>query len=93
MMGATIENMSVAVILPNANCDLHLSTTEFVILGSIPFLGIVLGSNLWGLLADTWGRRNVIRLTATLAFITSVISTLVTDVNIMIVFRFLVGFL
>lgn len=93
MMGATMENMSVAVILPNANCDLHFTTIEFVVFGSIPFLGIVIGSHLWGLLADTWGRRNVIRLTATVAFITSITSTLLTDIAMMIVLRFLVGFL
>lgn len=93
IIGGTIENMSVAVILPNAKCDLHLSTIEFVVFGSIPFLGIVMGSHLWGLLADTWGRRNVIRLTATLAFILSIISTLLSDIIMMIFLRFLVGFL
>lgn len=93
MVGGGIENINVAVILPNAKCDLHLSTLEFVVFGSIPFLGVVLSSHLWGLLADTWGRRNVIRLTATLAFIFSFTSTLLTNITMLILFRFLVGFL
>lgn len=91
IMGATIENISVSFILPYANCDLHLSTLEFTLFGSVPFLGVVLSSHFWGFLADTWGRRNVIRLTAILSLIISIISTLLTNIVALILFRLMVG--
>lgn len=35
LMGATIENISVSFVLPYANCDLHLTTTEQGLVSSI----------------------------------------------------------
>lgn len=93
MTGSTIENIAASFILPYANCDLNLSTVEFVLFGSITFLGIVLSSHFWGLMADTWGRRNVIHLCTICALITSLISTVLTNVVVLILFRFFVGLL
>lgn len=46
-MGATVENISISFVLPNANCDLKLTTTEQGLVSSIAFLGIVVSSHFW----------------------------------------------
>lgn len=90
-MGSSGENSSAGFILPYASCDLKLTINESALLASITFLGVVLTSHFWGFLADTWGRKNVIRLTAICAFITSFISSLLTNVVALVLFRFGVG--
>lgn len=51
IMGATIENISIAFALPYANCDLKMTTTEIGLVSSIAFLGIVVSSHFWGFMA------------------------------------------
>lgn len=48
IMGATIENISIAFVLPYANCDLNMTTTELGLVSSIAFFGIVISSHFWG---------------------------------------------
>lgn len=93
MMGAQIENISVAFMLPYANCDLNMTTTEQGLVSSIAFLGIVLSSHFWGFLADTWGRKKVIHLCAICAFISAFSSAFTINAATLILFRFIVGIL
>lgn len=92
-MGATIENISIAFVLPYANCDLNMTTTELGLVSSIAFLGIVVSSHFWGFLADTWGRKKVIRLAATCALISAFLSAFATNAPLLIVLRLIVGIL
>ena len=93
LMGATIENISIAFVLPYAKCDLQMSTTEQGLISSIAFLGIVLSAHFWGFLADTWGRKKTIRLAAICALISALLSAFAMNATIMIILRFLVGIL
>lgn len=95
MMGATIENISLAFVLPYADCDLNMTMTQLGLASSIPFLGIVISSHFWGLLADnpSFGRKKVIRLCATCALIFALLSAFSVNASSLIVLRFLVGIL
>lgn len=95
LMGATVENISIAFVLPYANCDLNMTTTEFGLVASSAFLGIVISSHLWGFFADlpSFGRQKVIRLTATGALISALLSAFSPNATVLILLRFIVGIL
>lgn len=92
-MGATIESISVAYITPYANCDLKMTTLELGLVTSIAFCGFVVSSHFWGFMADTWGRKKVIRLAATLALLFAVASAFTVSAVVLILLRFCVGIL
>lgn len=91
MLGATIENISASFILPYANCDLNLTTTELGLFSSMPFCGIVVTAYFWGFLADTIGRRRVILFASFLTFFSSFLSGFMTNTFLLILSRFFVG--
>ncbi|KAL4232718.1 hypothetical protein ACF0H5_007406 [Mactra antiquata] len=55
-----IEVLSVSFMLPSAECDLHLTSTDKGILNAIIFLGMMVGGYFWGSMADKFGRRSVL---------------------------------
>lgn len=91
LLGSSVENTNVSYILPYAKCDLELSVREQGVLTGISYFGIVFSSHLWGFLADTWGRKKVLRLAATGAFIFSFLSAFAANKYILILLRFLAG--
>lgn len=80
-------------VLPVSQCDLNLTTSEKGILASATYVGIICSSHLWGFLADTKGRRYVIRPTLLFVFILSAASSFVQNFYQFAVLRFLGGFL
>lgn len=88
-----LETLGISFVMPVSQCDLHLTTQEKGVLAAVSFLGIICSSHLWGYLADTKGRRFVIRPTLLLAFTLSVCSSFTTDFYTLAVLRFLNGFL
>lgn len=91
LLGSTIENANISYILPYAKCDLQLSIREQGLLSGISYFGIVFASHLWGFFADTWGRKNVLRVAAAGAFICSFLSAFAVNMISMILLRFLAG--
>nr|XP_021190186.2 synaptic vesicle glycoprotein 2C [Helicoverpa armigera]XP_049693332.1 synaptic vesicle glycoprotein 2C [Helicoverpa armigera] len=59
-----------------AACDLELTVFQKGILTSLPFVGILLVSYLWGYVSDTRGRRFTLVIPLLLSFILSCISSL-----------------
>ncbi|KAF9408005.1 hypothetical protein HW555_012165 [Spodoptera exigua] len=59
-----------------AACDLQLTVVQKGILTSLPFVGILLVSYLWGYVSDTKGRRFTLVIPLLLSFILSCISSL-----------------
>ncbi|KAJ8718789.1 hypothetical protein PYW07_016345 [Mythimna separata] len=59
-----------------AACDLKLTVPQKGILTSLPFVGILLVSYLWGYVSDTKGRRFTLVIPLLLSFILSCISSL-----------------
>lgn len=93
MASAFLELTSVNFILPVAQCDLNLTTSDKGILSAIGYVGVILSSHLWGFLADTRGRRATLIPSLLLAFVFTALSSLVNNFWLLVFFRFLNGFL
>ncbi|XP_017475873.1 PREDICTED: synaptic vesicle glycoprotein 2A-like, partial [Rhagoletis zephyria] len=87
-----LETLAISFVLPVSQCDLHLSIQERGILSAIGFAGIISSSHLWGFLADTTGRRNIIRPTLLLGFVVTVLSSFATNFWLMMILRYINGF-
>ncbi|XP_031628109.1 synaptic vesicle glycoprotein 2B-like [Contarinia nasturtii] len=91
ILGASIENVGISMILPYIKCDMRPTLAEMGVLSSVSFLGIVSTSFLWGLLLDTWGRKKVLCSAAFLGFAFSFPSAFATNTSLLIFLRFLAG--
>lgn len=91
LLGAVLEGINMAMALPTAKCDLNLTTSEQGFINSVTFLGIVLTSHFWGFMADTWGRRKVLRFALGSGFVFSAVSSVSVNSAMLIVTRLLVG--
>lgn len=90
---ASYETLGISFIFPIAQYDLDLSTQQKGILSGITSVGIILSSFMWGFLADSKGRKKVIVPTLFMTFVSTACSSLSTSYEILLVFRFLSGFL
>lgn len=88
-----LETVSINVILPVAQCDLDLTTQNKGLLGTVGFIGLILSSHLWGFLADTRGRKTIIVPTLFIAFGITIVSSFTKSFWLLVVLRFLNGFL
>lgn len=93
MAAFIIEMIGISFIFPVSQCDLHLSPTQKGILGAAGYFGIICSSHLWGYLADTKGRRRVIRPTLFATFVVTVAASFVHSFYFLTLLRFLTGFL
>ncbi|XP_017006672.2 synaptic vesicle glycoprotein 2B [Drosophila takahashii] len=59
-MGTVYETSTMSYILPSAECDLKLSLLDKGILNAITYAGMISSAVMWGYLADTKGRRNLL---------------------------------
>ncbi|XP_032582255.1 synaptic vesicle glycoprotein 2B [Drosophila sechellia] len=59
-MSTVYETSTMSYILPSAECDLKLSLLDKGILNAITYAGMISSAVLWGYLADTKGRRNLL---------------------------------
>lgn len=87
------ELTSVNFILPLAECDLEMSSTDKGILSAIGYVGVILSSHLWGFLADTRGRRSMLIPSLLMAFVATVLSSLANSFWLLVFLRFINGFL
>lgn len=86
-----IELTCVTFILPLAECDLDMSSTDKGILSSVGYLGVILSSHLWGFLADTKGRRSTLIPSLLIAFVITVLSSLANSFWLLVFLRFING--
>lgn len=93
MASAFFELTSVNFILPLAECDLEMSSTDKGILSSIGYVGVILSSHFWGFLADTKGRRSMLIPSLLMAFVATLLSSLANSFWLLVGFRFINGFL
>jgi MFS family permease len=90
---AFTELVSINYILPVAQCDLNLGTSDKGILSSIGNIGVILSSLLWGFLSDTKGRRKTLIVSLLVAFVASLLSSFVKSFWLLVLLRFVDGFL
>lgn len=88
-----LETVSINMILPVAQCDLQMTNQDKGLLSAVGFVGIILSSHLWGFLADTRGRKKIIVTSLFIAFSTTIISTFTQSYWLLVVLRFVNGFL
>ncbi|XP_073828252.1 synaptic vesicle glycoprotein 2B-like [Musca autumnalis] len=86
-----LESVGMSFALPVVACDLDLSYQEQGILGAICFLGIIISSHFWGLLADTMGRKRIMMPTLLMGFVVTLISSFSINFTMMVILRFLSG--
>ncbi|XP_053698156.1 synaptic vesicle glycoprotein 2B-like [Sabethes cyaneus] len=91
MLAVLNETMGISILIPAAHCDLSLSATDKGMLTGVSFAGVILTSHLWGYIADTKGRKNVIILSLALTTLCSLVSSMAGDFVTMAVLRLLVG--
>ncbi|XP_013107184.2 synaptic vesicle glycoprotein 2A [Stomoxys calcitrans] len=87
-----LETLGISFVLPVSQCDLNLTVQERGIMSAIGFAGIISSSHLWGFLADTTGRRNIIRPTLLIGFFITVLSSFSTNFWTLVILRYLNGF-
>ncbi|XP_026478597.1 synaptic vesicle glycoprotein 2C-like isoform X2 [Ctenocephalides felis] len=93
MAGVITESLGMSFVLPSADCDLNMTLNEKGLLSASAFLGLVLSAHMWGFLADTRGRKFVMRLSLSIALVCSWISSLSHQAWLLTLMRFLTGFL
>lgn len=86
-----LETVAINFILPVAQCDLKLTTSDKGVLSGIGFMGIIVSSHFWGFLADTRGRKTVIVPTLFIAFAITIVSSFVKSFRVLVLLRFLNG--
>lgn len=93
LMCVIVETLSASFIAPSAQCDLNLTVSQKGLLSSVGFLGVVASSQIWGYLADTKGRKEVVYRTLIISAMFSLMGSLVTNAWVFIFLRFCNGFL
>lgn len=85
--------LGISFVFPVAECDLSLTTQHKGVLSGITSIGIIVSSHFWGFLADQRGRKTIIVPTLVLSFLASFLSSLATNFTMLVIFRFICGFL
>ncbi|XP_065081425.1 synaptic vesicle glycoprotein 2B-like [Ochlerotatus camptorhynchus] len=91
MLAVINETMGISILIPAAHCDLNLSATDKGVLTGVSFAGIILTSHLWGYVADTKGRKNVIVVSLVITTLCSLVSSMAVNFTTIAVLRLLVG--
>lgn len=86
-----LETLGISFVLPVSQCELNWTIEEKGVLSAVGFIGIIISSHLWGFLADTMGRRKVIRPTLLMGFVFSVLSSFSNSFGVLVTFRLLNG--
>lgn len=90
-MAVITEGYGMSFVLPAAKCEFQMSTAEQGFINSVGFLGVILASHFWGFMADTWGRRKVLRIALFLTFVMSLVSSLSLNSWMLVITRFSSG--
>ncbi|XP_050540651.1 synaptic vesicle glycoprotein 2B-like isoform X2 [Daktulosphaira vitifoliae] len=87
-----ISVTSVTFILPSAQCDFEMNSTHKGLLNGASMVGMVIGSFIWGYLADSKGRRYTLIVSTMMDGIFSIVSSVVQVYPLFFFCRFMSGF-
>ncbi|XP_043289371.1 synaptic vesicle glycoprotein 2B-like isoform X2 [Venturia canescens] len=90
-MNVAFAITSVGFLLPSAACDFDMNTFDKGRLSASPIFGMLLGSCIWGCIADTKGRRTALLNCLFLQAIFECFASVVSNYWGFIVFKFLSG--
>ncbi|RNA29098.1 synaptic vesicle glyco 2B-like [Brachionus plicatilis] len=86
-----IEILCVSFVLPSAECDLNMSSTDKGYLSSITFLGMMIGGYVWGTLGDVLGRKYILISALFFNALFGILAGLSQTFEILLLCRFLSG--
>ncbi|CAH1803428.1 unnamed protein product [Owenia fusiformis] len=92
IMGDGIELYVVAFILPGAEKDLCMTSAMKGWLGSVGFAGMLVGSLVWGSIADRIGRKPSLLLSLSINAIFSLVCAFMLTFELFVMCRFICGF-
>ncbi|XP_063241737.1 synaptic vesicle glycoprotein 2C-like isoform X2 [Bacillus rossius redtenbacheri] len=92
-IGHQCDITSLSFLLPSAECDLQLSPMDKGYLTAVMFVGSMFGSFLWGFLSDAFGRHVLLLVIYLLDSIVNIIASFSQTFWMLLVFKFLAGFL
>ncbi|XP_013192864.1 synaptic vesicle glycoprotein 2B [Amyelois transitella] len=74
--GMGFEIFSVAYLVPASACELNTTSFHQGLMAATPLVGIIATSHIWGYLADTRGRKKILRYSMMLGFCAGAAATL-----------------
>ncbi|XP_035859494.1 synaptic vesicle glycoprotein 2B [Sander lucioperca] len=86
-----VEILCVSFLLPTARCDLLLSSSDMGLLTASIFLGMMVGSYMWGYLADQRGRRRVLVVSLTVNGVFGALASVAPWFWLFLLLRFISG--
>ena len=92
-MAGVLETVVVGYLLPAASRELAMTDTDKAMLGAASYVGIVLSSHTWGLIADTQGRKSALLWATLLDVAASLASSLAPNFAALLALRFCCGLL
>lgn len=84
-----IDIFGLGIIVTAATCDLGMSLEQIGVLSSMPFAGIIVMSYPWGYLSDTKGRKLVLMWAMGGSFVSSALSSLAPNWQLLAALRFI----
>ncbi|KAK9754895.1 Sugar transporter [Popillia japonica] len=91
-MDTAISITVISFVLPSAQCDFEMSSSDKGLLTAVPMLGMLIGSYFWGCLADTRGRKIVLIWALLMDGTCGIISAISQSYFLFMFFRLLGGF-
>ncbi|OWR46513.1 hypothetical protein KGM_200486 [Danaus plexippus plexippus] len=89
LIAAIIEPTGYSFILPAAKCDLQMTDSQRGVIGSIPYIGVVVTSFVWGYLTDTRGRKYMVIYSSLAAGIFGLAASFMPEIISFTIFKFL----
>lgn len=86
-----VEILCVSFILPAAECDLNLASSDKGYLSACTFLGMMIGGYIWGSISDIFGRRLILVFALLFNVFFAVLCGLSQSFIALIIFRFFSG--
>lgn len=90
-MAVVTDGYCMAYVLPAAKSEFQMTTAEQGFINSVGFVGVILTSHFWGFIADTCGRRKVLRIVLFIAFVMSLVSSFSMNSWMLVITRFASG--
>ncbi|XP_071449373.1 synaptic vesicle glycoprotein 2B-like [Hetaerina americana] len=90
-IACAFQTFCISYLLPSAECDLRMTSSDKGILNSSPFIGSLVGACIWGKLADSWGRRSVILTALAIDAVAAILSSLMQTFWPFVFFRLITG--
>ncbi|XP_068245764.1 synaptic vesicle glycoprotein 2B-like isoform X2 [Palaemon carinicauda] len=86
-----IEILCISILLPAAECDLHMTSFDKGLLIALVFLGMMIGGYIWGCLGDIYGRKHVLIVSLLVNSLGGIISSFAQEFPLFITMRFISG--